>query len=355
METKQVKLSDPILKPLSIEQMESLSRRELLIVLQHEQQLRQFYEDCAKIMEEKFFVIAGQLFRVKASLFGPSSEKSPRPRQIGESRKKKKGPQKTSKLPSERYPHADIIEEHITSVEPLSCRCCGNAMTDSGLVETSEYLTVIPKKYVVVRQHRHKYRCGSCHGDIQTTPASPRVVPGSSYSDEMIVDATLSKYCDLIPMERYCQMAGRLGFVGLPPHSLIEATFKLAHFFKPIYERLKEETLNTEVLFADETPHRMLEGDPKKGWFLWGFHNGESCFYECHDTRSGEVASNLLQQSRCEVLVSDVYSGYRKASVKLTNSERLKAFHQLKRHIAIAMHAVTLKALSTRPHEKPNT
>lgn len=194
-------------------------------------------------------------------------------------------------------------------------------MSDSGLTETSEYITVIPKKYVVVRQHRHKYRCSSCHGDIQTAPAAPRVIPGSSYSDEMIVDATLSKYCDLVPMERYCQMAARAGFAGLPPHSLIETTFKLAHFFKAIYERLRLETLDAEVLFADETPHRMLEGDPKSGWFLWGFHNGESCFYECHDSRSGDVASNLLDQSNCQVLVSDVYSGYRKA-IREANEKR---------------------------------
>ena len=315
-----VKLSDPILKPLSDEQMHSLSKRDLLIVLKHEQRLRQFYEDCARLMEEKIFEVAGQLYRVKASLYGPSSEKSPR--QLPDRDKKPKDKAaRTGKLPSERYPNAEIMDEDITCLELPSCRCCGETMQDSGMVETTEYLTVIPKKYIVVRQHRHKYRCGQCHGDIQTTPAAPRVVPGSSYSDEMIVDATLSKYCDLIPMERYCQMAGRLGFPGLPPQSMIEASFKLAHFFKGVYDRLRQETLNTSVLLADETPHKMLEGDPKKRWFLWGFLSNESCFYECHDTRSGDVATALLQQSSCDVLLTDVYSGYRKA-VRETNELR---------------------------------
>lgn len=315
-----VKLSDPILKPLSDEQMESLSRRDLLIVLKHEQRLRQYYEDCARLMEEKVFEVAGQLYRVKASLYGPSSEKSPS--NSGKCDRKPKGkPERSARLPSERYPNAEIVDEHVTAVEPPICRCCGKPMEDSGMDEISEYLTVIPKKYIVVRQHRHKYRCSGCHGDILTAPATPRIVPGSSYSDEMIVDATLSKYCDLIPMERYCQMAQRLGFSGLPSQSLIEASFRLAMFVKAAYECLRNETLKADVLLADETPHRMLEGDPRKGWFLWGFLNDQSCFYECHDTRSGDVAAACLQQSDCEVLVTDVYSGYRKA-VRETNEVR---------------------------------
>ena len=70
------------------------------------------------------------------------------------------------------------------------------------MTEDSEQLTVIPKKYEVLRQCRVKYGC-DCHGCIQTAPAPPRIIEGSSYSDEMIMDVVLSKYCDLIPMQRY--------------------------------------------------------------------------------------------------------------------------------------------------------
>jgi transposase len=312
MKPRQVKLSDPILKPLSADQLETLSKSDLLILLQHEQELRAFYQGHAEIMEEKFFQVAGQLFRIKSKIFSPKSEKSPH--NYGSSRDRKKdGPNDHKRLPSERYPQAKIIEESIEAVDLPRCKCCGEEMQDSGMSETTEYLTVIPKDYAVVQQVRHKYRCKSCHGDIQTAPAKPRVIPGSSYSDEMIVDATLSKYCDLIPMERYCKIAERLGFAGIPPHSLIETSFKLGKFMGAIYDKIKEETLNADVLLADETPHKMLEGDPKRNWFLWGFQNGKSCFYECHDTRSGDVASTILQKSSCRVLVSDVYSGYNKA------------------------------------------
>jgi transposase len=69
-------------------------------------------------------------------------------------------------------------------------------MQDTGMTEDSEYLTTEPKKYIIVRQNWQKHRCGKCHSSIVTAPSPARIVPGGSYSDEMIIDATLSKFCD---------------------------------------------------------------------------------------------------------------------------------------------------------------
>lgn len=116
-------------------------------------------------------------------------------------------------------------------------------------------------------------------------------------------------------------MAGRAGLHGLPPQSLITATFRLSRFLREIYCMIKAETLASKVLWADETPHRMLEGHSKNKWFLWGFSNRNACFFECHDTRSGDVSTRILAQSFCQFLVSDAYAGYGK-SVALVNKER---------------------------------
>jgi Transposase IS66 family len=67
----------------------------------------------------------------------------------------------------------------------------------------------------------------------------------------------------------------------------------------------------------------MLEGDAKSQWYLWGFSSEYCCFLECHSTRSGDVSTAVLSQSVCEVLVSDVYSGYSKA-IRLANIDRAK-------------------------------
>lgn len=193
-------------------------------------------------------------------------------------------------------------------------------MSDSGMRETTQQLTVIPKKFEIVQQDKVKYRC-QCQGSIVTSPTPARIIPGSSYSDEMIQDVALSKYCDLIPIQRYAKMAERSGLIDLPPHSLIETTHSFADLVSGAYGRTKKLLLKSRVLNADETPHRMLEGSDKKAWYLWGFSNPEHCFLECRDTRSGDVASDFLLQSQCEILRSDVFSGYGKA-VRVINEAR---------------------------------
>jgi hypothetical protein len=90
-----------------------------------------------------------------------------------------------------------------------------------------------------------------------------------------------------------------------------------------IYELIKQEVLADAVLRADETPHRMLEGDDRKRWYLWGFSTETACFFECHPSRSGDVSTAVLNRSNCLVLLSDVYSGYGK-SLRLTNKLRLE-------------------------------
>ena len=68
---------------------------------------------------------------------------------------------------------------------------------------------------------------------------------------------------------------------GLPPQSLIGLTHHLADFVRPVYSKIHDDILSSRVLHADETPHRMLEGDgDKESWYLWGFSNKRSCYFE---------------------------------------------------------------------------
>lgn len=315
-----------IFAEIPIEKMSLLTKEELIVLLRGEQSLRQQLQkdnnrlrDLNEELKQKSFLVADQLVNIKNKLFGKSSERSKKSasEDAGNTAPKKK----RVLLPSERYPNAPLIERHITLDQLPSCGCCGSEMEDSGMTEDSEYLTKVPAEYYVVVQMRHKYRCGTCHSDIKTAPCPPRIKEGSSYSDELIIDVAVSKYCDLIPVERQAAIAGREGIKDLPPQSLIEGTHNLADFVKGSYGKIKVEATSSKVLHADETPHRMLEGDKKCNWFLWGFSTPRASYFECHDTRSGDVASELLIKSQCEFLVSDVFSGYAKA-VKDTNKVR---------------------------------
>ena len=268
--------------------------------------------------EQLKFFMEEQLGELRSSMFGASSERYKKP----ENKKDPGPPEPRIKRPSERYPNIPVREVIIAMNPVPNCQVCGKMMSDSGMTEDSEQLTVIPKKFEILLQKRAKYRC-QCQSCILTAPAPARIIAGSAYSDEMILDVVLSKYCDLIPIERYAAMADRSGLKDLPPHSLIDFTHKFADFVYIVYELIKKGVLKARVLNADETPHKMLEGSEKKSWYLWGFSTPELCFLECHDTRSGDVASDILLNSNCEVLVTDVYSGYSKA-VRISNVERKK-------------------------------
>jgi transposase len=313
-----------LLKKLTKEQLKGLSKEELVHLLLGEQEIRGQLEKRLDQATEEKILLEEKYVLIKSKLFGRSSEKSPpsSPRPKGK-KGDKKPRQDFSKNLCDRYPNLDIREEDIELEIPPTCSCCQGKMEDSGMTEDSEYLTVIPKKYLIVRQKRHKYRCGKCHGEIQSAPGFPRIAPGSSYGDEMILDVALSKFCDLIPVERYAMMAARQGVKGLPSNSLINLTHPLAEFFRPAYAKLLQEIKNAGVIRADETPHRMLEGHEKSKWYLWGFSSVRACYFEFHETRSGDVAHEFLKDSSCRALVSDVFSGYIKA-VRISNEVREK-------------------------------
>lgn len=311
----------------TLEKFDQLSREELVeyVKLQKSyiEALKKLNDEALRQNEElsqKRLFVDEQYITIKNEFYGKSSEKKPAARD----RKKNRAAQKSKKkirLPSERYPNAPLIEREVEFETAPDCSCCGYQLKDSGMTENSEHLTVIPAKYLVVRVKRHKYRCEKCHGDLRTAPAPPRIQPGSSYSDEMVVDVAMSKYCDLIPIERYASIAGRGGLEDLPPQSLIDGTHALAEFVKGAYQLCREEALEAKVLHADETPHRMLENHGDKSWYLWGFSTKKSSYFEIHNTRSGDVSSDFLKGSCAEFLVSDVFSGYSKTT-KVVNAWR---------------------------------
>ena len=290
---------------------EDFIKRQLLLEEENLRLVRENYElRQIKLTDEQLKLItAEQILSLNDTLYGASSERYKKPEN-----KKNLGlpPKPRVKRPSERYPNIPVREVPIT-LDPIpGCESCGKQMSDSGMTEDSEVLTVIPKKYEVIKYKRSIYRC-SCQSCMITAPVPGKIVEGSSYSNEMIMDVVLSKYCDLIPIDRYTKMAERSGLMDLPPHSLIDLTHKFADFVKEVYRLIKAGVLKSKVLHADETPHRMLEGSDKKSWYLWGFSTPTLCYLECHDTRSGDVASDILLNSMCEFLVTDVYSGYGKA------------------------------------------
>ncbi len=71
----------------------------------------------------------------------------------------------------------------------------------------------------------------------------------------------------------------------------------------------------------------MLERNEGKRWYLWGFSNKETSYFEIHNTRSGDVSSQILKSSQCEYLVSDVFSGYHKTAREVNQYRRERSLN----------------------------
>lgn len=324
-----------LFRPLSDDQIENLTPKQLKILLRGEQQIRQFFEEAYrtvealnKELEDKMVNIEGLLVKLKNRLFCPQSE---RRNPSGPSENDDiKGPPPIKKPVTrernlqERYKNADVIDREIRLEVLPTCECCQHQMSEMGVFEQSQHITVIPKKYLITNILRMKYRCTHCHGSIKTAPPLPKIIPRSTYGDSLLIDASISKFGDLIPIERYCEMATQGGFKNLPPNTLHTGIWKTAIFLHAVYELIRIETLDSRILSGDETGHNMLEGHERKKWYLWGFFGTVSCFYECHPSRAGAIAGDILSKSGCEVFMSDAYNGYSTA-IKTANELRIIA------------------------------
>jgi hypothetical protein len=139
--------------------------------------------------------------------------------------------------------------------------------------------------------------------------------------DSLIIQSCISKFYDLIPTTRFAKILAR-GKAAIAHNLLLKAQSAAAFMLTAVYRAIRQEVLDSRVIFADETIHRQLEENGGKWrWYLWGFSNRISIYFEIHDTRAGDVSIQFLIESLVLFLVSDAYSGYSR-TVREVNEQR---------------------------------
>jgi transposase len=255
--------------------------------------------------------LQSQIKQLRDKLYGRSSER----RKKGKKNKGNKGenPKNSSKrtrLPSDQFPDARIVESTVEDPHPPSCSECKDPMTDSGMRETAERIEYKPLEIYIQRTNRVRYHCKGCQIAPQTAALPPRLAPGTSLGDSFIIQACVSKFYDLIPTTRHAKILARSN-AAVSHKLLLKGQSIMAEVFIEVYLAIKKEIINSRVIFADETIHRQLEDNGGNWrWYLWGFCNITSVYFEIHDTRAGDVSIEFLKESIALFLVSDAYSGY---------------------------------------------
>jgi transposase len=112
-------------------------------------------------------------------------------------------PEATSTRKSDKHPGRQELPaslprvERIVSCTPEQCVCksCGKETVVIGY-ERSEQLDVEPARYFVVVTRREKRACRSCAQGVSAAPVPARIIDKGLVSDQMVIDAIVSKYCD---------------------------------------------------------------------------------------------------------------------------------------------------------------
>jgi transposase len=250
--------------------------------------------------------------QLRNKLFGRSSERCNNgKRNNGDKREKpKNSPPQRTRLPSDQFPDARVQECTVEDSNPPECPECKEAMTDSGLRETAERIEYKPAEIYIQRTNRVRYHCKCCQVAPQTAALLPRLAPGGSLGDSFIIQSCVSKFYDLTPTTRHAKILARSN-AAVSHNLLLKGQSIMAKVLLAVHLAIKKGILNSRVVCADETIHRQLEDNGGKWrWYLWGFCNSTSVYFEIHDTRAGDVSIEFLMVSMALFLVSDAYSGY---------------------------------------------
>ena len=243
------------------------------------------------------------------ALFSEKSEKRPRAHvedAEDAAPRRSHGPREQVELP--------VVEEvHDLPESERDCPACGGKLEAmSGQSEDAEEVTVVERRFVLVKHRRLKYRC-ACNGHVATAAAPTRFSlfddgRAGRYSLDFAVEVAIDKYLDHLPLERQARKMGREG-LKIDSQTLWNQIEALARKLAPAYEALQQRILAEPVVGADETWWRLMQGKGSKRWWAWSVTSDDAVFYRILDSRSQAAARELLGDFS-GVAMADGYGAY---------------------------------------------
>lgn len=229
--------------------------------------------------------------------------------------------QKAADRPRSKHPGRNGLPAHLKCVEQIiactaeQCVCgqCDKETTVIGYEET-EVLDVRPAEYFVSVIKREKRACTSCVTQGVATATVPvRIAPKSIFSDEVIIEFVVSKYCDAAPLYRQRAILWRDLGIDVPLTTINDAVLRVGELLVPVVDLMKRDLLTGGYIQADETFVGVQTPD-KKGEnhraYFWQYSSpGKGVVFDFEMTRSGEVPKKIFK-AYSGILHTDGYAGY---------------------------------------------
>jgi transposase len=228
---------------------------------------------------------------------------------------------KTDRKPARKHPGRQSLPAHLERVEkivactPAQCACggCGKETTLIGY-EESEQLDVAPTKYFVLVTKREKRACKRCEEQgVVVAPAPERIIPKSLVSDQIIINTTVAKYCDALPLYRQSASLKRDTGLNICRSTMDGWIMQVGEFLLPVVNHMRGKLLDGSYIQADETPVGVQMHD-KRGKnhqaYLWQYGSpGGSVVFNFRMGRDREGPKQFLKQFN-GILQTDGYAAY---------------------------------------------
>jgi transposase len=212
--------------------------------------------------------------------------------------------------------HLERVEEIIAcSADQCACGQCGAERKIIGY-DTAEVLAKKPVEYFVRVIKREKRACARCIQLGVSIAVSPlRIAPKSIFSDEMIIDFLVGKYCDSLPVYRQCATLKRDLGIEIARSTINDGVLRTGEMLIPILAEMKRDLLAGNYIQADETPIGVQTPD-KRGQthraYFWQFSApGKGVIFDFELTRSKKVAQKFFKDYG-GILHTDGYVAYEK-------------------------------------------
>jgi transposase len=210
--------------------------------------------------------------------------------------------------------HLERVEEIIAcTAEQCKCGKCGGETQVIGY-EKTEVLGKKPAVHFVRVIKREKRACAACamHG-VETAMVPERIAPKSIFSDEVIIDFVVSKYCDSLPLYRQRAILWRDLGIDVALTTINDAVLRVGEFLIPVVDTVKRDLLSGGYIQADETFVGVQTPDKKganhKAYFWQYSSPGKGVVFDFEMTRSGKVPKEIFKDYG-GILHTDGYAAY---------------------------------------------
>jgi transposase len=184
---------------------------------------------------------------------------------------------KKRKHPGRQTLPADLPRvERVIACTSEQCVCdgCGQPTRVIGY-EESEQLDVEPMKYFVLVTKREKRACKCCEErGVVAAPLPARIIEKSLASDQVIIDAIISKYGDHCPLYRQSVIFLRDAGIDISRATIDGWVMRVGDLLLPLVAVMGRELVSGSYIQADETPVDVQTRDRRPSnhhGYLWQY------------------------------------------------------------------------------------